>query len=530
MSNWSGSELVTLELAEELTARGHAVDVFTAHQTDDFVSQCKTDAINFATRYSGKSTFGTYDLVYAHHGMLARLLLDQPEEAIFGDRRPVFVYNHLSPVERFERPGALSEILTADLVLANSPETAAALRAFGPGFASVEVMPNPAPQSFEIARRERRSGPLRRLLVVSNHLPPEVLQALDILAEGGVDIRRIGLPEAPRRLMPEDLRDADAVLTIGKTVQYAFRAGCPVYIYDQFAGPGWLKASNTAKAERANFSGRDTKKRKSPSQIVQEIGEVPEGAIDVVASCPQRFLLEQWVDRFIALAAQPRPPRTVSPEFYLLANQLFRCERNAFVLVDELYEYADRYREAYQTCSAYVENTSREVAHLRETHEEENTRFQGLVLEVQHLRIAYDAEKQKNTAMIEDIERFRTAYETESARSAILFSDAERFHIAYDDESARSSSLLQEVDRLGSEAQVRSNLAIQDQRELNHLGERFDAERDSTKSLINQVKELKQALDRETASRVALEVRIREFQERGILAAIRRMARSKSAE
>jgi len=517
LSNWSGSELVTLELAEELTARGHAVDIFAAHQRDGFTAQWKTDAINFTSEFSQVAPFGTYDLVYTHHGMLARLLLDQPEEAIFGDRRPVFVYNHLSPVERFERPGALSEILTADVVLANSPETAAALRAFGPNLAFAEVMPNPAPQSFESARRKRHAGALRRLLVVSNHLPPEVLQALDILIELGIEVRRIGLPESPRRLVPDDLHDADAVLTIGKTVQYAFRAGCPVYIYDQFAGPGWLKAANAEKAEKANFSGRDSQKRKSPAQIAREIGNVPKSAIEMVATCPQRFQLEHWVDRFVRLAAQPRTPRSFSPEIYLLANQLFRCERNAFALVDELYDYADRYREAYQTCSAYADNVNSEIARLRELHESGKARSE--------MHLACDAEAQRSAAMLQDVERFRTAYETESARSAILLSDAERFHKAYEDESARSSSLLQEIDRLGSEVQAQTQLAIGRQQDLDHLVELLDAERDRTKSLVKQISDLKQALDSETASKAALEGRLHEFSERGVVAAIRRIVK-----
>lgn len=351
LTNWSGSELVTLEIVEALLERGHLVDVLSTERNKHIGLPITHDGLRFFVELDKANPIGQYDLVYAHHGMTARFLNSQTDKDIFGSSRPAFVYNHLSPTEGFEQPSFLSEILTADLVLTNSPETAAAIEKFGGPLRSAQVMPNPAPVMFEAARRARLAGRLERLLVVSNHIPPELSTALDSLRNSGITVTHIGLPSESRRVRPDDLHGADAVVTIGKTVQYCWRAGCPVYVYDHFAGPGWLTHKNAPDAEKSNFSGRSDRRQKSPDDIAADLMEVPESAIALVADCPQRFHLEHWIEMIIDLAAGPKKIKS-SAGGLIYFRQIMQFEENTSRLIDKLYHVAEEYRKAYQDCSA----------------------------------------------------------------------------------------------------------------------------------------------------------------------------------
>jgi hypothetical protein len=48
----------------------------------------------------------------------------------------------------------------------------------------------------------------------------------------------------------------DAIITIGKTAQFALALGIPLYNYDYFGGPGWITPHNLDLEESYNFAGR----------------------------------------------------------------------------------------------------------------------------------------------------------------------------------------------------------------------------------------------------------------------------------
>ncbi len=72
-------------------------------------------------------------------------------------------------------------------------------------------------------------------------------------------------------ITPEVLKDFDAVITIGRTVQYCLALGIPVYCYDRFGGPGWITESNIESASKFNFSGRCVDHFMTSHEIVHNI-------------------------------------------------------------------------------------------------------------------------------------------------------------------------------------------------------------------------------------------------------------------
>lgn len=268
--SWAGSELVTLELVEGLKARGHDVTLFCSFLDISFVRDTLGPEVTLLFD-PAHVDLSQYDLVFASHQTPARFLTFQSDDVLFGSARPFVVYNHMSPSNLFERPGPVSEEFFADLILCNSQETKDALSELSPRMAEAEIWPNPAPPGFERARSQQLKSRLERLLCVSNHLPEEVEKTLHLLRDQGVKITKIGRPNNPKRLTPEILTEHDAVLTIGKTVQYALRARVPVFCYDRYTGPGWLTAENFDLAAKYNFSGRSHSLSRLPDALAQKI-------------------------------------------------------------------------------------------------------------------------------------------------------------------------------------------------------------------------------------------------------------------
>lgn len=306
--SYTGSEIVALELAEAFNSYGHECVVaanavsrmLAAHAAERGVEVRWQDPLPHLAEF---------ELACCLHHVFPLLLEDTPPaSAAF----PYTVFLHLSPYEAYEHPCPPVEDLFASKVLANSPETRDALCASRNGV-PVGLFQNPAPRAF-FRHRPNQPGKLERLLVISNHLAADLATALaQLAAETSIRVRHIGLGGERRRVTPDDVLDADAIVTIGKSTQYGIVSQTPVYCYDLFGGPGWLNADNFAKAEYHNFSGRCTPTRKTALQIVREIqdgfGEAARFASCLREQDLRRFSLDEYIIEMLLNAAM-RPEWT----------------------------------------------------------------------------------------------------------------------------------------------------------------------------------------------------------------------------
>jgi hypothetical protein len=298
----AGSEIVLAEIAEWLFGEGWTVE-FYAVLLDESMCPDRVDGFRVAEFQPGTVDFSEADLVICLHQMVGMISEDLLDAGLASDSWPALLCMHLSAFHPLEAPGPFAEQRLADLILTNSPETTVAMREFGLEDDRLRVFPNPAPESFGAAT-PAPSRKLKRLLLVSNHPPEEVTEAISTLAESGVEVSFLGFEGQQRRLTPELLAEHDAVLTIGKTVQYALRAGRAVMCYDCFGGCGWLHdAQIMDKAEWYNFSGRDSRQRRSADALCKEILDGYEAARDFAlkmqADFPERFRLEAGIRKIL---------------------------------------------------------------------------------------------------------------------------------------------------------------------------------------------------------------------------------------
>jgi hypothetical protein len=358
--SWTGSEVFVIEIAEALSQAGFTVDFYTPFHDPEFAPAALPPHGKFFTEPEAVRLDG-YDLVYVQHQTLSRLVPHQDQGFLLETDRPFFHFAHLSSVEPFELPGPWVEEHLADAVWTQSPKTLSEYRRRYPGRIAelAECVPNPAPEAFSRTTRPSHSGRLRRLLSVSNHLPAELKAAFEILQTSGVEIVRFGHPEANSRLVPSDFEDVDAVVTIGKTVQYALLACCPIFCYDHFGGPGWLSDENFEETAYRNFSGLTAPNRYDGPTLAERLlgGFVP--AADFAANLPDALIAQyrlephvaRLLDRVRAHKANPSPlPVARRPGHdSAVTRALWSREADLYGLVDREFGKAQTFRRVLLT-------------------------------------------------------------------------------------------------------------------------------------------------------------------------------------
>ena len=284
---FAGSELVTFEIGEYFASRGHACTIATWYSAPPMARLATETGISIVTKPQNLNIFD-FDMLWLHHHIAPVMKFEFSESA---RERTLFVWNHLSTTGSFAMPGLVVQNLCADMTYAVSEEARVVLARHGLQPQQVGIMPNPAPRYFWTTSSRPIAPKVQSALVVSNHAPPELLGALEILASQGVRVRHVGKNgEGQRRVSRQLLQNHDVVIAIGKTVQYALVAKCLIYVYDHLGGPGYLNASNFDKAAFHNFSGRCTRRKLSASEIAREIVDEYHEAYDFMSGMKPDYL------------------------------------------------------------------------------------------------------------------------------------------------------------------------------------------------------------------------------------------------
>lgn len=284
MYSFIGSVVVTIELAEHLKKCGAAVEVYTYELAEPVKSELvKREIPVYSADKDPDLDLFAYDLIWIHSQTFPETMALQLSKASEDwEKAPYFIFLHMSSADFApdEFPWIYRfEDTAADKVLYISEKAESTHRDLLEDEIPFAYFRNPAPVEYYAAEKTGRHD---RVLIVSNHVPKEVKLAAAILRSGGVRVDYLGKTMGRHRLIrPEDIREYDAVVTIGKTVQYCILARTPVYIYDRFGGPGYLSEANYEESKQWHFSGRGFEK-KSAEEIAREIRENREKAAEYI--------------------------------------------------------------------------------------------------------------------------------------------------------------------------------------------------------------------------------------------------------
>ena len=270
----NGSTLVALELAEYLQSIGASVEVYTYFSDYPAKGFFEAKEIKITTA-SDNPIYKTsdFDYIWVHSQVIPISIIDSLSDSS-DSSHPIFVFHHMSPFDWIpdERPYIYDlEEKLASVSSFIAEETKEEQQGYYTDRVPSLYFPNPAPQAFSKIKRTYRDE-LKKVLIVSNHPPQELLEARQALQAEGIEVDSFGeLSENYSLITPEIISKYDVVITIGKTVQYCLTAGTPVYVYDHFGGSGYLSDNNFEKVFSRNFSGRDCETKKDAQQIVSDL-------------------------------------------------------------------------------------------------------------------------------------------------------------------------------------------------------------------------------------------------------------------
>ena len=360
---FNGSTLVALELATALKKLGAKVEVYTcdfAKPASIYFEKAGIDVTTFKDELD--YNLSDFDYVWVHSQILPISLVKKMSTEDTKNL-PMFIFLHMSGMDWVpdEKPWIYDlENRLSNLSLFISEEVSDINRPLLDDNIPTAFFRNPAPKKYFKAKAPC-SRSLRKLLIVSNHPPKEVVEARKILNEKyGVEVCLLGEERGDKYtlLTPSLLKEYDAVLTIAKTVPYCLASNTPVYVYDAYGGgPGWLTEKNFNNAKYRNFSGYQNSffpnyegkgfRFKSAQQIAKEITS---GYKDAAAfqtshynSFVQDFSLETVLPKILKNTAQ----REIKPLTHAYAESVIASQRFAagrFESAGLLYERDDNIR------------------------------------------------------------------------------------------------------------------------------------------------------------------------------------------
>lgn len=369
--SFCGSTMVTFELAEFLTSVGAEATVYTNVAFPPALAMFEKAGIKvLAPKDDANFSLNDYDYVWVHSLTFPCQLLEELKRP--PKKTPAFVFLHMSPLETIpdEHPWIFDlENQLSSLSLYISEGTLESNKKFGLP-PHVGFFRNPAPLGYQEVAKRKVHRKLRTVLVVSNHPPAEVLEAKQILLDNGIAAEIYGDGQDKYDpITPAVLKKYDAVVTIGKTVQFCIVGAIPVYIYDWYGGPGWLTELNYVHSRRNNFSGRFSSK-KTGKEIAQEIMEGYSNALDyhlaVLSKECKEYIIDSALERVLK-KIKPRTIKSLDSKYIESAKAAVNCAEIRFVASEErgkAYEYCEDLKKQVGKREREIEDCKRRIEQL----------------------------------------------------------------------------------------------------------------------------------------------------------------------
>lgn len=293
ISQYSGSEINAATIAKRFKEKGYKVymaALFLGGPLYDQVKEYFDEVIDVKQNNFDFSNI-EFDIVWAHHSFLLNWLIFENKI-----KAKKVIISSLSAKELFEAIPDYSNDLS--LILANSEETKEKLEE--EGLKEVKLLENYSFKSY--FERNIKVEKLQNIAIVSNHVPEELHEAKKKLIDTGYNVTIYGV-EGKRELITDKILEKyDAIITIGKTVQYAMSLKIPVYVYDIFGGEGYLTLENLEKNRKRNFSGRGFEQKTSDQiydEIIQNFDKTLGITEDIKKYALERFCFENKIDEVL---------------------------------------------------------------------------------------------------------------------------------------------------------------------------------------------------------------------------------------
>lgn len=349
---WHGSMIHICEIAEYLSSQGHHCYCASVSITDEVIQFAQNNGLELYLPQNLPSDI-TYDIVWAYHFPILGYLISckLKYKKIHVGCLSSFVPLEFPPL--FYNECSLLSVMseeTKEKLIKNYKIPAN----------KIYVLKNLLPDCFA-SHTCFPEKILKKIIVVSNHIPPEIKELPQHMPEIQIDF--FGSSENTyQKITPEILSQYNVVISIGKTVQYALGMGIPIYNYDYFGGSGYITLQNYKKEEFHNYSGRSFCRKMSAKQIAQELVNNYFGVLSQVPALKEisikNYLLSTHIDKIMQiLQHSPQTNISQSPK-----NMLF-IQYCKFIV-----EQCSVYLHQIQTLQDNINQNTLAVQNLEKNH------------------------------------------------------------------------------------------------------------------------------------------------------------------
>lgn len=249
LGEYRGSELATVDFAKLLIRKGH--DVFLGAFFIKDPLKTYIDGLGIKTICLAAETyFGAkqFDLLIGQH--LNDLLPHIIKQGLDFEKIVAFSLSPYVPVEALH-----DDYNLFNHVYVNSDETLK-VRLHETSIQNIDIFYNSITPEFFNEEPAKRKPSKNILLADNNNFLNDELFTKKAMSRG-IRIDFMGMNKNTYKIIsPEILMSYDAVMTIGRTVQYCLGLKIPVYCYGRFGGSGWVSKDTFYENKKMNFSGR----------------------------------------------------------------------------------------------------------------------------------------------------------------------------------------------------------------------------------------------------------------------------------
>lgn len=272
MVNYSGSELDTLTVANYFLSKNYDVTIFTIEAGYPLLNEID-EKIKIIECVESHRLENHYDLIWSHHYPLLDYLLFIKKIAF-----DHVAYISLSLYEPYETIPPYYKDL--DYVSILSKEGLDGLKEDGYDISNINILGNYSFKKYFDGKRKNLNKKIKKICVVSNHVPKEIIECKKIFETNNVQFDIYGKEYKYVKVDDKLLKQYDVVISIGKTIYYGLSLKMPVYIYDHFGGDGYIKEDNIEKSHYYNFSGRYSRIKYTGNELYNDIVKNYDAAVN----------------------------------------------------------------------------------------------------------------------------------------------------------------------------------------------------------------------------------------------------------
>lgn len=313
LQKYTGSELHTLEIARQFKKHGFEVTIAVYSKSYPLLSLCNDFKVIECQNEMLDEQY--YDIVFLQHFPVYDYLRSK-----YSIKYRYLIISKLSSFNEYELlPDCYDE---ADLISVVSKECADTIGSYTD---NIFLFQNSVESHFfESFPLKLQLKTLKKICVISNHVPKELYEIKNIMQE--YNISYIGDGNEIKLVSPEVLQEFDLIITIGRTVQQCFACGVPVFVYDHFGGPGYINSNNLDIAKAHNFSGRGFNKMNAlriKEEIISGYPKNFENLKSLMLYAKKNFNLDEVFNNMLEKVAKKSKPISYLPQLDNLGKLRF---------------------------------------------------------------------------------------------------------------------------------------------------------------------------------------------------------------